>query len=140
MLYQQVGKKEPRGGKYYHTCSCMRFSTYKRALKKDPEKKKQTLAFKIKAILLFNFRRGCCSYESFMFISILLTMLCLHSAAKRRLETTGMDTANGTTYHRLDMYSLIKEKTPNFNITGKSFLAAGLPEKIYIIFFGSWTD
>ena len=79
-----------------------------------------------------------------MFISILLTMLCLHSAAKRRLETTGMDThlypANGTTYHRLDMYSLIKDKTPNFNITGKSFLAAGLPAKIYMVFFGSWTD
>ena len=53
-----------------------------------------------------------------------------------------MDThpANGTTYHRLELYPLIKDRTPNFNTTGKSFLAAGLPEKIYIIFFGSWTD
>lgn len=87
---------------------------------------KKTLAFQIKATLFF-----ICSY--FKFTSIIFNHAPYsRSVAKKRLETTGLDPhlcpASRIIYCRVKMYSLIKDKIPNFNTRRKSFLAVALTE------------
>lgn len=85
-------------------------------------------------VFLLAFDWNCFNYRSFIFIYIIFNSApCPHSAARRRLETTGLDPhlhpASRTIYHRVNMYSLNKDKIPNFNISRKSFLAAAVTEE-----------